>query len=274
MYRFSNGAGLSHAVISGLSALEQENKLRYYQVLQEFPIIAFLELSPAQLDQLLTGGTDHSALYPAVARAMQTVLEVNQSYYRHLLSLQAEPLQKLIALMDLKPLAEEYFDPDLHEQELVEELVAANDWREIRQDLTTVALGVAWGFTCGAVLAWGYGRLALWGLRAAAILASQSALTIQCALTSGLGLNAIFYSHTHRRYHRTFQEFFAVSGADKENRYQVLQEISLLEEREQAMLFESLFLFVGTGVGESTRRLLSPSSQQTFVRWLQTTGAE
>lgn len=275
MYRFSNAAALSHAITSGFTNLENENRVRYYQVIQEFPVVAFMELSSEQVRALVRQSSTPEFFFPAVAKALESTLEVNQSYYRHLLSMQQEEsLGKLVALLDLKPLVETYFDEDVHDMEIVEELVASNEWREIQQDLKTVAVGVAWGFTCGAILAWGYGRIASWGLSAALVLAGQTAITIQCALTSGLGLNAIFYSNSHKRYHQTFQEFFAVSGLDKRDRYKVLQEISQLEERDQAMLFESLFLFVGTGAGESARRLLSPSSQQTFMRWLQAAGAE
>jgi hypothetical protein len=272
-YRYVTLSEIHNEVSRGLAELANDSRLRYYQLIQQFPVLAFLKLDGQLIEKFMENGSFDGTLR-AVGDAMNASLVVNQKYFQHLMGLQDDGLRQLLPLMEMAPLAEQYFDPEIHDMDIVQELIEANKWREIKEDMKTVAVGVAWGFTCGAILAWGYGKLISLGLSAAAALATQSAVTIQCALTSGLGLNAIFYASANKRYHRTFQQFFAVSAADKRERYQVLQEIGQLQQRDQEMLFESLFLFVGTGVGESVRRLLSPASQQTIFRWLQASGRD
>lgn len=75
-----------------------------------------------------------------------------------------------------------------------------------------------------------------------------------CGVTTGLVANMFFYDITENRYLADYIRAFSSSGLATGNSHAVvLQEVSQLNERDTELFFESVFFFVGTGVGEALR---------------------
>lgn len=114
---------------------------------------------------------------------------------------------------------------------------------ELRQDLTYLGGLVALGITCVV----GPGKF----LKVLALSKTLSTLGVGvCSLGAGLGFNYLFYDQSLNRFASSYQRLLSHPEAS-----QIGLDLAELEDREFALLLDTLFLGVGTGVGQMATKL-------------------
>lgn len=114
---------------------------------------------------------------------------------------------------------------------------------ELMQDLTYLGGLVALGITCVV----GPGKF----FKILSFSKTLSALGVgACSLGAGLGFNYLFYDQSLSRFESTYRRLLSHPEAT-----QIVLELSELEDRDFALLLDTLFLGVGTGIGQMATKL-------------------
>ncbi len=264
-----NTAGLHSVVFQEILQIEKDSEASYQELASLHPILILLEIDSSKIDPILRNDFDPGDYIEEFREAILRTNEIRQRLMANLADLsETTKSRDLLFLVGLRGLFSQFnsikkapVDDSAEFDEFVSRINAQYERSDFNKELRLIAGKVGASFLCGLFILTPQGRALGIGTR---FLIGR---TLLCALGTGIAFNIPFYRIADRKYIETYIQLFSSTGLGAEEGVHVLQEMSKLTERQKNIVWEVIFLPVGSGAGETLRALrISSRAQQAILR--------